>query len=111
VAKKTTEPCCCAEGHGAPATAPAGGGVAALQGQFRDFMKAAGAPGALDGKTKQAIAIALSVMARCDPCARNHIRKARQMGFTQDQIDEAAWLGIAFGGSPVMMFYDSVRAS
>ncbi len=27
------------------------------------------------------------------------------MGFSQPEIDEAAWMGIAFGGSPVMMFY------
>ena len=31
------------------------------------------------------------------------------MGFSQDEIDEAAWLAIAFGGSPVMMFYEGVR--
>ena len=83
--------------------------MSAVQAKFRDFMKAAGAPGALDATTKQAMAIALSIMARCEPCARNHIRKAREMGFTQDQIDEAAWMGIAFGGSPVMMFYEGVR--
>jgi AhpD family alkylhydroperoxidase len=55
------------------------------------------------------MAIALSVVIRCDPCTRNHIRKARDMGFSQEQIDEAAWMGIAFGGSPVMMFYDAIR--
>jgi len=27
------------------------------------------------------------------------------MGFSQQEIDEAAWMAIAFGGSPVMMFY------
>ncbi len=112
--KPKTESCCpetsgcCAEGHGAAAAAPSAG-ISAIQGKFREFMAAANAPGALDAATKQAIAIALSVMARCEPCARNHIRKARDMGFSQDEIDEAAWVAIAFGGSPVMMFYDGVR--
>jgi selenide, water dikinase len=102
--------CCCAEGHGAgAAVASLGSGVAAIQAKFREFMKAANAPGALDAAAKQAIAIALSVAARCEPCARNHIRKARDMGFSQDEIDEAAWMAIAFGGSPVMMFYEGVR--
>jgi alkylhydroperoxidase/carboxymuconolactone decarboxylase family protein YurZ len=40
-----------------------------------------------------------------------HIKKARKMGFSQEEIDEAAWMGIAFGGSPVMMFYNGVKNS
>jgi selenide, water dikinase len=117
MAKKTKEPACCseesaaccAEGHGSPALAAPGAGVGGTQAKFKEFMKAANAPGALDAATKQAVAIALSVYARCDPCARNHIRKARDMGFSQEEIDEAAWMGIAFGGSPVMMFYEGLR--
>jgi hypothetical protein len=31
------------------------------------------------------------------------------MGFTSQEIDEAVWMAIAFGGSPVMMFYNSVK--
>jgi AhpD family alkylhydroperoxidase len=97
---------CCSEGHGeAAVAAPAG-----VRGQFVEFLKAASAPGALDAHTKQAIAVALSVLARCDPCIRNHVRRARQMGFSQDEIDEAALMGIAFGGASVMMFYDAIRA-
>ena len=72
-------------------------------------MKRAGAPGALDVATKQAIAIALSVLAKCEPCARHHIKKARSMGFSEDEIDEAAWMAISFGGSPIMMFYNGVK--
>jgi selenide, water dikinase len=76
---------------------------------FKDFMKHANAPGALDAATKQALAIALSVVTKCEPCTKTHIKKARQMGFTQEEIDEAAWMAIAFGGSPVMMFYNGLR--
>ncbi len=83
--------------------------AAALQGQFQEFMKAANAPGALDARTKRAIAIALSILAKCEPCAKIHIRKARDMGFSQEEIDEAAWLAVAFGGCPAMMFYNSVK--
>ena len=36
------------------------------------------------------------------------IKKARKMGFTQAEIDEAVWMSIAFGGAPVMMFYQEV---
>ncbi len=31
------------------------------------------------------------------------------MGFSQEEIDEAAWLGVAFGGSPAMVFYNRLR--
>jgi hypothetical protein len=31
------------------------------------------------------------------------------MGFSQEEIDETAWMAVSFGGSPVMMFYNSVK--
>jgi len=101
---------CCAEGPAAPST-PAIEGTLPAQAKFREFLKAAGQPGALDAATKQALAIALAVITKCEPCAKIHIRKAREMGFTQEEIDEAAWCAISFGGSPVMMFYNGVRDS
>jgi len=91
------EETCCAE--------PDAGGAAGIEQAFKAFMGRAGKPGALDVATKQALQIALSVLAKCEPCLKIHVRKARRMGFTQEEIDEAAWLAIAFGGSPVMMFY------
>ena len=95
---------CCAEG-----AAPAGsGGTGDAEQAFKAFMGKAGKPGALDAATKQALNIALSVLAKCESCVRIHINKARQMGFSQEEIDEAAWLAIAFGGSPAMMFYKEV---
>ena len=101
---------CCESNHGSAAPAAATSGVAAeVQKKFQEFLQAAGSPGALDAKTKKAIAIALSVMARCEPCVQSHVAKAREMGFTQKEIDEAAWLAISFGGSPTMVFYNGVR--
>lgn len=101
---------CCSHGHGASAPAgQSGAAVSSVQQKFQEFLKAANAPGALDAATKQAIAIALSVLAKCEPCTKAHIAKARQMGFTQEEIDEAAWMAIAFGGSPTMMFYNAWR--
>jgi len=85
--------------------------VAEIRGKFQEFMKATVAPGALDGRTKEAIAVALSILAKCEPCAKIHIKKAREMGFSEEEIDEAAWMAIAFGGSPIMMFYNGVRKS
>ena len=38
-------------------------------------------------------------------------RRARrgEEGFTPEEIDEAAWMAIAFGGSPTMMFYNETK--
>jgi AhpD family alkylhydroperoxidase len=72
---------------------------------FQQFLSTVGRPGGLDAVTKQAINIALCVVSRCEPCLEAHLKKAKKMGFSQAEIDEAAWLAIAFGGSPAMMFY------
>jgi selenide,water dikinase len=104
MATKKEDEKCCAGGEAAH-----GAGTGDVEQKFVEFMKAANAPGALDAATKQAIAIALSVLAKCAPCVKAHVKKARAMGFTQEEIDEAVWMAIAFGGSPVMMFYNSVK--
>ena len=56
------------------------------------------------------MAIALSVAMRCEPCLNMHLKKAKEKGFTQDEIDEAAWMGISFAGSPAMVFYEQNKS-
>ena len=77
--------------------------------KFHAFLEAANGPGALGARTKRAMAIALSVLARCGPCVKHHVRKAKEEGFSPEEIDEAAWMAIAFGGSPTMMFYNETK--
>ena len=101
--------CCEDQGQPSGTDADLAGGIAEIQQKFHEFLKAANAPRALDARTKQAVAVALSVLAKCEPCLKIHIKKARDMGFSQDQIDEAAWMAIAFGGSPARMFYNAVK--
>ena len=106
------ETACCADEHGAGAAVSGDKlGAGEIQRKFQEFLKSANMPGGLDAYTKQAVALALSVLAKCEPCVKMHIKKARKMGFSQEEIDEAAWMGIAFGGSPVMMFYNGVKNS
>jgi alkylhydroperoxidase/carboxymuconolactone decarboxylase family protein YurZ len=40
---------------------------------------------------------------------RAHVKKARNMGFSDAEIEEAAWMAIAFGGGPVMMFWNEIK--
>ncbi len=103
---------CCADAvSSAKPGAAEGSEVAQIKAKFKDFLSAAGSPHGLDAYTKQAIAISLSVAMRCEPCLKMHLKKAREKGFTQDEIDEAAWLGISFSGSPAMVFYEQLRNS
>jgi selenide,water dikinase len=81
-----------------------------VEAKFKDFLSSAGSPHGLDAYTKQAIAIALSVAMRCEPCLKMHLKNAKNKGFTQDEIDEAAWMGISFGGSPAMVFYEQNKS-
>jgi len=85
--------------------------IAEIKAKFIDFLGSASSPHGLDAYTKQAMAIALSVAMRCEPCLKMHLKKAREKGFTQDEIDEAAWMGISFGGSPAMVFYEQLKNS
>jgi AhpD family alkylhydroperoxidase len=98
---------CCADA--VSSTAPATGQtaeIAEIKAKFKDFLSSASSPHGLDAYTKQAMAIALSVATRCEPCLKMHLKNAKEKGFTQDEIDEAAWMGISFGGSPTMVFYE-----
>lgn len=82
-----------------------------IKAKFTDFLSSASSPHGLDAYTKQAMAIALSVATRCEPCLKMHLKKAKEKGFTQAEIDEAAWMGISFAGSPAMAFYEQIKNS
>lgn len=95
---------CCAEGSESGVELQA-------EALYQQFLAAVGKPGSLDAFTKQAINIALAVGTRCEPCLKAHIQKARQNGFTPAEIDEAAWMGVGFGGSPALMMYSRIKNS
>lgn len=98
---------CCADA--APAGAPSGSEIEQIEATFKAFLGAASSPHGLDAYTKQAMAIALSVATRCEPCLKMHLANAKKKGFTQDEIDEAAWMGISFAGSPAMVFFQQIK--
>jgi len=98
---------CCAQASTSPNSDDLTG-VKAIQADYSKFLSSVATPSGLDGFTKQAVNIALSVLSRCEDCLKIHNKKAKKMGFSDEEIDEAAWMGIAFGGSAVMMFYKSL---
>ena len=102
---------CCADAAASATSAAEDSEITRIKAKFTDFLGAASSPHGLDAYTKQAMAIALSVATRCEPCLKMHLKKAKEKGFTQDEIDEAAWMGISFAGSPAMVFYEQHKSS
>jgi selenide,water dikinase len=112
---------CCADAlsnvapplSGVSSTQPEAAGTQEMDGvkaAFKQFLGAANSPRNLDAYTKQAMAIALSVALRCEPCLKMHLKNAQKKGFSPDEIDEAAWMGISFAGSPAMVFYEQIKS-
>lgn len=101
--------CCCGDGA-TPGTGdlPAlntGEGSLHSQQRFGAFMNSVYADGTINSRTKELMAIALSVLSKCEPCVKIHIEEARSQGASEEEITEAVWMAISFGGAPVMMFY------
>lgn len=71
---------------------------------FNELGRAATADGALDRKTKELIALALSVAARCDPCIGFHMKSLVALGVTRNEIDEALGVSTYMGGGPSLMY-------
>ena len=67
---------------------------------FSDLGRAATADGVLDKKTKELIALALSVAARCDPCIGFHAQTLVKLGATRQEIDETLGVTTYMGGGP-----------
>jgi AhpD family alkylhydroperoxidase len=60
--------------------------------------------GALDKKTKELIALALSVAARCDPCIAFHTQTLAKLGATRQEVDETLGVAVYMGGGPSLMY-------
>ncbi|MFZ2872935.1 MAG: carboxymuconolactone decarboxylase family protein [Phycisphaerales bacterium] len=76
---------------------------------FLAFSGAVFAAGALDGKTKQIIAVAVAHVTQCQQCIRSHTKSALRAGATPRELMEAAWVaaemraGGAYAHSNVML--------
>lgn len=78
---------------------------------FSELGRSALAPGALDAKTKELIALALSVAVRCDPCIGFHTRTLVRLGATRQELDETLAVATYMGGGPSLMYAASATAA
>ena len=71
---------------------------------FSSLAQAATVDGVLDKKTKELIALALGVAARCDGCIGFHTQALHQLGATKEEVVETLGMAIYMGGGPSLMY-------
>ncbi len=67
---------------------------------FLHMEEAAFSDGALPKKTKELIAVGISVKIDCESCMQWHIEQAAAAGATMREVLEAVEVGIEMGGGP-----------
>ena len=95
---------------GSPLPSEETGSYSMLDPRFRElyfrFYKETYKPSALDRKTKELIAIAASLVARCDGCLQGHIQKALKLGASREEIGETIAIAIGVNGAAVVDMTD-----
>lgn len=71
---------------------------------FSALAQAATKGGALDTRTKELIALALGVAARCDGCIGFHAEALVKHGVDRQAVAEALGMAIYMGGGPSLMY-------
>ena len=78
---------------------------------FSGMAQAAGKDSVLSKKTKELIAMALGVAARCDGCIGFHAQALVKLGATREEFLEVLGMAIYMGGGPSLMYAaDALRA-
>lgn len=71
---------------------------------FAAMGKAVKEGGTLDFKTKEFVALGISIAVRCDPCISLHIEALVKAGVTREEIGDVLAMSIQMGGGPAMMY-------
>lgn len=80
------------------------GGAPEVMKAFADMAQAALSGKALDSKTKELIALAISVAVRCDDCIAFHVKAAFEQGASRDEVAEVLGMAIYMGAGPSAMY-------
>ena len=96
------------EDEGAPRPQPTS--YTMVEPRFREiyfqFYKETYKPSVLDRKTKELIAIAASLTAKCQGCLEGHVRKAIKFGASREEISEAIAIALGVNAAAVVDLTD-----
>jgi AhpD family alkylhydroperoxidase len=94
------------EDNGGPKPPEQTGSYTMVDPRFREiyfqFYKETYKPSSLDRKTKELIAIAASLAAKCQGCLEGHLRKARKFGATREEISESIAIAIGVNAAAIV---------
>lgn len=71
---------------------------------FADLHGATMKPGALDTKTKELIALAISVSKQCDGCIASHAKGAAKAGATDAEVADMLGVVVLMNGGPATVY-------
>jgi AhpD family alkylhydroperoxidase len=78
---------------------------------FSAMAQAASRDGALDKKTKELIALALGVAARCYGCIGFHAEALIRLGASRQEVEETLGMAVYMGGGPSLMYAADAMAA
>jgi AhpD family alkylhydroperoxidase len=80
------------------------GGAPEVMKAFSAIAQAAVASNALNSKTKELIALAISVAIRCDDCIAFHAKAAVEQGASREEVLETLGMAVYMGAGPSVMY-------
>lgn len=75
-----------------------------VMGAFEKLRRVAGATDALDRRTKELMALAISVTKGCDDCIAHHVHDATEAGATREELVDTLGVAVLMGGGPAMIY-------
>ena len=71
---------------------------------FSQLAAAGTKAGALDKKTRELVALGISVACRCDDCSAFHVQALGKLGTSRAELEEVLATAVYMGGGPSMMY-------
>jgi AhpD family alkylhydroperoxidase len=71
---------------------------------FAQLAQASMAPGVIDAKHKELIALAVGVTQRCSGCIGFHVKALVRLGATRQELEEMLAVCVYMGGGPALMY-------
>jgi len=85
---------------------------------FQRVMKEVNAPGAIDTKFKELLAVAIAISTHCEGCILFHMQNAIRHGVSREEVAETIAVAIEMGGGPATVYgakalqaYDDLQAA
>jgi len=71
---------------------------------FGQLARTSMAPGAMDGKQKELIALAIGITQRCSGCIGFHVKALHKLGCSRAELEEMLAICVYMGGGPALMY-------